>query len=94
MSVPMVSVDLHKYMPLFRAMKEGFFDCIKVLLTAGANPNFIPRNVNRRTTSLMAVAGYSKSAPEKAFAIIKLLLQHGADVNATAGTGIKPLLSP
>jgi ankyrin repeat protein len=74
------------YMPLGLAAYFGHADVVEFLLAAGADPNEHTRNETLATPLHSAVArGDMKS--------VQLLLEHGADVNATQQNGFTPLHS-
>ena len=69
--------------PLIQAVQADALDCIKVLLCAGANPNFYAGD--RANPSSLYYAKSTQAA--------KLLLDHGADIEARFGpSGFTPLL--
>lgn len=74
--------------PLLLAAGNGNFESVQLLLDAGANPNF---RTSFGGTALFDAVGAFRVAPpkpgeqERALKVVKLLVQHGANVNAKTG---------
>mmetsp|Transcript_24204 Transcript_24204/g.74612 ORF Transcript_24204/g.74612 Transcript_24204/m.74612 type:complete len:122 (-) Transcript_24204:75-440(-) len=85
-SYPLTDIDqtnLNGSTPLFGACQRGHFDCARVLLARGANPNA------RQTTSGGTPL---RVATSKGYAnIVRLLLGHGAERAPTDAFGNTPL---
>lgn len=58
--------------PLMRAVDEGFYEIVEVLLRAGASPNLVPRHHLTQCTALHYAVNHNN------FAMVKLLLKYGA----------------
>jgi ankyrin repeat protein len=72
--------------PLMRAAKSADLDAMRVLLDAGANPSL---GMTKGSNALLILAG-TKTTPgtaENVAAGLRLLLQHGADINAPDARG-------
>lgn len=76
--------------PLLVACKSNNFDMVKALLSHGARYGINERDAEGRT-ALMVVCCERKSG-EKKCALATLLLEHGADVNASDYEGNFPLI--
>jgi uncharacterized protein len=81
---------------LMRAAFSGDIELVKLLIAHGADPHIMSRD---RETSLMAacgtgfINGYNKQrTPAERLAVVKLLIDLGADVNAADNYGITPLM--
>ena len=66
--------------------KEGQIDNIKRLLTKGVNPNV---NIRRKSPLHWGILGLHNGHMD----VIKVLLDHGADINAATEMGTTPLLA-
>jgi ankyrin repeat protein len=81
---------------IMRAAFSGDIELVKLLLDHGADPQIISSD---RETTLMAacgtgfINGYHRARPPaERLAVVKLLVEKGADVNAADGYGITPLM--
>jgi ankyrin repeat protein len=76
--------------PLMRAAKSADLDAMRVLLDAGADAKL---GMTKGSNAVMILAG-TRAAPgssEKAAQALRLLLQHGGDVNALDARGDRPI---
>jgi ankyrin repeat protein len=78
--------DSHGLTPLVRAARRGNYDAAVALLDGGADPNLFDSIWTRPGWSPLMNAVH-KSQPR----IVKLLIEHGADVNAHTTDGTTPL---
>jgi ankyrin len=82
---------------LMRAAFSGDLELVTLLLAKGADPSIVSKDnetVLEAAAALGFIQGYSKgrSAAER-LAVIKLLVDRGADVNAADDYGITPLMA-
>ncbi len=72
--------------PLVEACRHRNVQAVKVLLENGADPNYaFDGNFNALEASL--VHNEVSGVDERCFEIVKLLVEHGADINAASGLG-------
>lgn len=78
------------FTPLYDAAAAGRDRVVRALLARGADVNVGTAANQLRWTPLIAALGNDKRHAE---AVVKTLVQHGADVNLDAGNGLSPLAS-
>jgi ankyrin repeat protein len=82
---------------LMRAAFSGDFELVTLLLAKGADPAIVSKDnetVLEAAAALGFIQGYSKGRPAaERLAVIKLLVDRGADVNAADDYGITPLMA-
>lgn len=88
---PIDAVDREGLTPLLHALNHEVWDCVEVLLKAGANPN-LARPVDG-ATPLLCASQHGKNNALEALGAVKLLLNYGADVNLATKNGETPLIS-
>ena len=74
--------------PLFYAVKSGHVDAVKFLISRGAK---VDHRGSLNHSLLHIAAAYSSGHPRASTEIALLLVEAGADVNATAKSGFTPL---
>src|SRR6266850_214963 len=83
--------------PLMRAAFSGDLQLVRLLLTYGADPTIVSKDGETMVEAAAAlgfIQGYSKGrSPAERLAVIKLLVDRGADVNAADDYGITPLMA-
>ena len=77
--------------PLCAAADWGRADLVRVLLAAGADPR-VPCGEGFGSITPLMVWSQSWEAPSAGLETARLLLDHGADVNAPSANGLTPLM--